>query len=307
MQVTDHHQLLRVLQGNPARCRLHPGRRGIRRALLRAGVLSALPGARQDWERNRCRSERLRFATVRRRLTTCQVRLSSFVPSGRNSPFGEMCRYRVCRVMPSSWHRSPTLVSGWHIAAIARRSLAAVILNGRPPFRPRARAEARPATVRSAISSRSNSASAAKMPKTSLPAAVVVSMAAPWPGQHLQSDTAPGQVVHGIDQVAQVTPEPVQFPHHQRIPLAQRLQAARQARAVFALARCLILVKMGGIDARSDSARRAASRWPGSRPPSIPACSQSASCTCHIYVRLCDSVNRKVLVVKICHLTRHSV
>ncbi|AJW93587.1 hypothetical protein BM43_7643 (plasmid) [Burkholderia gladioli] len=59
--------------------------------------------------------------------------------------------------------------------------MAAVILNGRPPFRPRARAEARPAIVRSAINSRSNSARAAKMPKTSLPAAVVVSMAAPCP------------------------------------------------------------------------------------------------------------------------------
>ncbi|KAG1364770.1 hypothetical protein G6F61_013681 [Rhizopus arrhizus] len=63
--------------------------------------------------------------------------------------------------------------------ASAGRSLAAVILNGRPPFRPRARAEARPATVRSAINSRSNSASAAKIPNTSLPAAVVVSTAAP--------------------------------------------------------------------------------------------------------------------------------
>ncbi|MGK8793766.1 DUF3330 domain-containing protein [Pseudomonas aeruginosa] len=37
------------------------------RALLRAGVLSALPGARQDRERNRCRSERLRLITVRLR------------------------------------------------------------------------------------------------------------------------------------------------------------------------------------------------------------------------------------------------
>ena|ERR1035438_5125016 len=43
----------------------------------------------------------------------------------------------------------------------------------------RARAEARPAIVRSEISSRSNSARAAKIPKTSLPAAVVVSIAAP--------------------------------------------------------------------------------------------------------------------------------
>ncbi|EXI70587.1 MAG: hypothetical protein AW10_04292 [Candidatus Accumulibacter appositus] len=68
---------------------------------------------------------------------------------------------------------------------MANRSFAAVILNGRPPFLPRARAEASPATVRSEINSRSNSARAAKMPNTSLPAgtslpaAVVVSIAAP--------------------------------------------------------------------------------------------------------------------------------
>lgn len=67
------------------------------------------------------------------------------------------------------------------IAAAASRSLAGVILKGRPPWRPRARAEASPATVRSEISSRSNSAKAAKIPKTSLPAAVVVSIAAPRP------------------------------------------------------------------------------------------------------------------------------
>jgi hypothetical protein len=59
------------------------------------------------------------------------------------------------------------------------RSFVAVILNGRPPFLPRARAEASPATVRSEINSRSNSASAAKIPNTNLPAAVVVSTAAP--------------------------------------------------------------------------------------------------------------------------------
>lgn len=40
------------------------------------------------------------------------------------------------------------------MAVLARRSLATVILNGRPPFLPRARAEANPASVRSEISSR---------------------------------------------------------------------------------------------------------------------------------------------------------
>ena len=46
-----------------------------------------------------------------------------------------------------------------------------------------ARATARPARVRSAINARSNSASAAKIPKTNVPAAVVVSSAAPCPAR----------------------------------------------------------------------------------------------------------------------------
>jgi len=41
------------------------------------------------------------------------------------------------------------------IEAIASRTFAGVIVNGRPPARPRARAEARPAIVRSEINSRS--------------------------------------------------------------------------------------------------------------------------------------------------------
>ena len=65
------------------------------------------------------------------------------------------------------------------MADIAILSLAGVISGFRPPLLPRALADANPALVRSEMSSRSNSASAAKMPKTSLPAAVVVSMAAP--------------------------------------------------------------------------------------------------------------------------------
>ena len=81
--------------------------------------------------------------------------------------------------MPSSWHKAPTLVSGLPIAAIASRSLAGVILGRRPPLRTRARAEANPARVRSDIRSRSNSASDAKMPKTNLPAGVVVSIDTP--------------------------------------------------------------------------------------------------------------------------------
>ena len=67
------------------------------------------------------------------------------------------------------------------MAAIANRSLAGVILKGAPPMRPLARAEVRPALVRSEMSSRSNSARAAKIPKTNLPFGVVVSTEAPCP------------------------------------------------------------------------------------------------------------------------------
>ncbi len=52
-------KLLRVLQGNPARCRLHAGRGRVRGAFLRAGVLSALPGAGQHCDRNQRQTGRL--------------------------------------------------------------------------------------------------------------------------------------------------------------------------------------------------------------------------------------------------------
>ncbi len=45
--------------GNPARCRLHAGRGRVRGAFLRAGVLSALPGAGQHCDRNQRQTGRL--------------------------------------------------------------------------------------------------------------------------------------------------------------------------------------------------------------------------------------------------------
>ena len=84
-------------------------------------------------------------------------------------------------MIPSCLQSIRTSVSRLASPAWARRTLAAVIVNLRPPFRPWARAEAIPARVRSEMSSRSNSASAAKFPKMSLPLAVVVSMDEPCP------------------------------------------------------------------------------------------------------------------------------
>jgi len=61
------------------------------------------------------------------------------------------------------------------LAQALHRAVDALRARGRPPARPRARAAASPAIVRSWMRSRSNSASVAKMPNTSLPVAVVVS------------------------------------------------------------------------------------------------------------------------------------
>src|SRR4051794_27225770 len=65
------------------------------------------------------------------------------------------------------------------MAACTIFSLAGVILNFAPPVCPRARAAAKPTFVLSTMRSRSNSTKAAKMPNTSLPLDVVVSIAAP--------------------------------------------------------------------------------------------------------------------------------
>lgn len=120
--------------------------------------------------------------------------------------------------MPSSRHSSFTFVSGLPMAAMARRSFAAVILNFRPPVRPRARAAAKPARVRSAISSRSNSTRAGEDAEHQLARCRCGVDGGAGAGQHRQPDTAPRQIVDRVDQMAQVAAETVELPHHQRSP-----------------------------------------------------------------------------------------
>jgi hypothetical protein len=91
-------------------------------------------------------------------------------------PVGEVSgNYR--RGRPRAWPRSRPRCARRRRRAAGDRELAVVITVGRPPVRPRARAAASPAWVRSRIRSRSNSASAPNRWKTSLPPGVVVSRA----------------------------------------------------------------------------------------------------------------------------------
>jgi hypothetical protein len=123
-----------------------------------------------------------------------------------------------------------------------------VILYGRSPLRPRARADSSPAVVRSEMRSRSNSASAAKIPKTSFPAGVVVSMAAPWPVRNFSPDAAGGQVVDGVDEVVQVAAERVELPDDERVAIPQRFRARGEPGAVIASSGGVVVVEVRGVD-----------------------------------------------------------
>jgi hypothetical protein len=100
----------------------------------------------------------------------------------------------------------------WYISR-ATWSLCPPSTDGRPPWRPRARAAASPAAVRSRIRSRSNSASAANTWKTSLPPGGGVDRLL----QTAEPHAAVGQAGDGVDQVAQGAAEPVEFPDDQGV------------------------------------------------------------------------------------------
>ncbi len=103
----------------------------------------------------------------------------------------------------------------------ATASFSAVILDGRPPLRPRARAAARPAIVRSRINARSNSASAPNKVEDELAA----SGAGVDPfGERAEADLPLLKVGDDLDQVAQTAPEPVEPPDHDGVTLAEMVE-----------------------------------------------------------------------------------
>ena len=110
----------------------------------------------------------------------------------------------MVRVIPNRRATSVALFWGSASAAIAIFRVAGVTLRGRPPTRPRARAAVKPACVRSRISSASNSANAAKIPKTKRPFGRRRVDVRPRPRQHFQADVALVEVIHQANQVLQV-------------------------------------------------------------------------------------------------------
>ena len=96
---------------------------------------------------------------------------------------------------PSSLHKAATLVSGWPIEALARRTFAGVILNGRPPLRPRARANSRPAFVRSEINSPLKFGQCGEDPEHQFALGGGGVDRRTLPGEDFYSDAAGGEVV----------------------------------------------------------------------------------------------------------------
>jgi hypothetical protein len=96
-------------------------------------------------------------------------------------------------VTPSSAAIFFGLALGSAMAAIAIRIFETVILRGRPPFRPRARAALRPACVRS--ETRSNSASAAKTERVAKFASQIQALDRTQPGLPMKKSRA-GTMTH---------------------------------------------------------------------------------------------------------------
>ena len=63
-----------------------------------------------------------------------------------------------------------------------------------------------------------------------------------------EADVPLGQIIDKIDEVTEITVEPIKFPHDNGVTTAQRLQASRETRTVLFLARCSILVNVAGPD-----------------------------------------------------------
>jgi len=151
--------------------------------------------------------------------------------------------------MPSSSQSRATFVSGLPMAAAARRTFAAVIFGLRPPFRPRARADASPARVRSEIRSRSNSASDAKIPKTSLPEGVVVSIEAPCPVRTRKPMFCNLRSWTTLTRWRRLRPSPVELPNNERVTVAQRLETRLKAGAIVELAARSVAIEIAFRDA----------------------------------------------------------
>ena len=140
-----------------------------------------------------------------------------------------------------------------------------------------AREAVSPARVRSRISSRSNSASAAKMPNTRRPAAVVVSICAPCPVSTRRPTPRVDRSCTVLTRWARVgAAEAVELPDDEHVARPQGAHTAVESRAVVADAGREVVVDVDGVDARGPQGVALQVQRTGSRPPLRRGRSRSA-------------------------------
>ena len=94
-----------------------------------------------------------------------------------------------------------------------------------------------------------DAAGAAKMPNTRRPAAVVVSICAPWPASTRRPTPRADKSLHGVDEMGEVAAQAVELPDDEHVALPQGAQAAVEFRPVVAYAGGEVVVQVDCVDA----------------------------------------------------------
>ena len=100
-----------------------------------------------------------------------------------------------------------------------------------------------------------------------------------WPlaGEHPDPDVPVVEVVHQVDEMAEIATEAIEPPDDDHVSLPRRLEEGGEPRAVLTLSGRLVLVDRVVADAGPRAEHPSAGRGSGNRPPSISARSRSAS------------------------------
>lgn len=130
--------------------------------------------------------------------------------------------------MPSSLQRSLTLLPGWPMEAMARRSFAGVNFVGASAVAAACAGgrEAGEGAFRDEFAFKFGEGG--EDPEDELPGGGGCVDGRALSGEDLQADAAFGEVVVDVDQMSQVPSQPVEFPDEQGVAVAQGLEAGGQ-------------------------------------------------------------------------------
>ena len=101
--------------------------------------------------------------------------------------------------------------------------------------------------------------------------------AGPLAGEHPDPDAPVVEVLHQVDEMAEIATEAIEPPDDDHVSLPRRLEEGGEPRAVLPLSGRLVLVDRVGADAGLAQSIPLQGRGSGNRPPSISARSRSAS------------------------------